>query len=112
MWVQDTDTNTSYPVLAESVINSAGLSSSAIAKMVMKDKCPLDYQLAYVKGHYIGYKGTYKQFTSQPRLLYPAPEPGPSHYPNLFLCTDTFFRVGWPGDSSHGELGRKSKIWS
>eukprot|EP01125_Pyxidicula_operculata_P008302 TRINITY_DN2796_c1_g1_i2.p1 TRINITY_DN2796_c1_g1~~TRINITY_DN2796_c1_g1_i2.p1 ORF type:complete len:251 (+),score=71.36 TRINITY_DN2796_c1_g1_i2:26-778(+) len=43
------DDEVSY-IESDTIINAAGLTSDTVAKMVMKDKCPLNYKLYYVKG--------------------------------------------------------------
>jgi len=58
-------------VFAENVINSAGLSSDSVARLLMKEKTPNEYKLHFVRGCYFGIEGSPPLVS---RLVYPVPE--------------------------------------
>eukprot|EP01127_Copromyxa_protea_P022553 TRINITY_DN814_c0_g1_i1.p1 TRINITY_DN814_c0_g1~~TRINITY_DN814_c0_g1_i1.p1 ORF type:complete len:175 (+),score=26.20 TRINITY_DN814_c0_g1_i1:686-1210(+) len=44
--------------------------------MILKEKLPETYPLQFCKGHYLQYSGKSRDILREPKLLYPAPEPG------------------------------------
>lgn len=58
------------------IVNAGGLWSAKLAHVIMRDKCPSNYQLEFCKGHYLQYSGHTMNILRQAKLLYPAPEPG------------------------------------
>lgn len=78
-------------ITTDVIVNAAGLRSDHVARLILGDKIPKEYQLYYMKGcagrflcdklgthtvlgHYFAYRGP--PLLSQPRLIYPLPEAG------------------------------------
>jgi 2-hydroxyglutarate dehydrogenase len=57
-------------VMADVIVNSAGLAADRVAKSIIGESVPADYRLHYLKGFYFSYSG--KSMVS--RLAYPIPD--------------------------------------
>jgi L-2-hydroxyglutarate oxidase LhgO len=82
----------------DSIINCGGLWASEIAKKILKEKYPNNYQTHLCIGHYFKYQN--KKILRTPKLIYPAPE---KHLQSLgvHLTVDTRGDIKFGPDSKY-----------